>query len=196
MNANEYKCILAYITYKEVLYIISVTHKGTFAIKNSMFIHLNRDYELFQIKEDKTFYSFYTRCFDIVKISYNIGRHINEEKKVKKVSFSVPTRLRENIKVETSYKVDDFKIHSLVGDLQALGINHFFPKKVRAIVDKGNNLALNSTKIRINNEKITSMISEESSSLDEEEMALIAKMFVKFMKIKNNFSRQLKRERG
>lgn len=85
-----------------------------------MVICLNRDFELLQIEEEKTFDTFY-RFLDLNNSLYNLGCPIDEEKLIKKVLVSFLSQLRENIIAMKSF--------------------HNFPsRKANVVVDKGNTI--------------------------------------------------------
>lgn len=176
VNVNQYQRIQDCITSKEAQDILGLTHEGTFVIKRSRLIHLNSDYEIFQMKKDEMFESFYARFSDLVNTQQNLDYPIIEGKQVKKVLISLPPRFREKIIViEIFQKPGNLKIHKFIDDLQSFKIHYLLSKKGIGV------LLLKSTQgDGSGKQKYNFVASDYSSTLNEKEMDFLAKKFINF----------------
>lgn len=87
------------------------------------------------------------------------------------------------------YKLRELSVTDLVGDLQVFELHHFLSRKGQMDDVKGKSIVFKTTKgngscIKVN----TTVVSDEISSLDEEEMDLLGKKFTKLLKRKKSSS--------
>lgn len=110
---------------------------------------------------------------------YNLGKHISEEKKIVKIIANLPYQLHAKvIVIKYMYKPTELTINELVGYLQVFKIHNLLTKQdLKTIKGSSFSIEMNST-----------LVSDDISDSNEEEMELLSKRFTRFfMKMKPYF---------
>jgi hypothetical protein len=167
---------------KDAWKILQVTHEGTETVKFSKLQIFISKYEAIRMQEEETFDEFYAKLNVIRTSMIGLGKVVSDEDINWKILRSLPKRFRSKVTaIEESRNIKELKVEELVGSLQTHEVNHFQPKK-----NKG--LAL---KIAKNTDD-----SSDEESMDDEELAMLARKMRKFFKPKNGSFRNQNNKTG
>ncbi|KAG2667762.1 hypothetical protein I3760_15G130800 [Carya illinoinensis] len=168
VSPEEFKRISMCEIAKEAWDILEVTHEGTKIVKNSKLQLLTSKFEEIKMLEEESFDDFYSKLNDIVNSRFNLGEKVEDSRVVRKILRSLPERFRPKVTaIEESKDLDAIKVEELVGSLQTYESS--LPQ-----TRKGKSIALKTIEENYKN------ISDEES-LNDEEIALLARKFRKFM---------------
>ena len=90
LSASEFNRIFTCISVKEIWDRLEVTHEGTNQVKESKTSMLVQKYEMFQMEQNETIISLFTRFTDITSCLKNFGRMYSNSNNVKKILQSLP----------------------------------------------------------------------------------------------------------
>ena len=172
VSTDEFHRISHVETTKEAWTILETTYEGTKKVKDTKLQMLTIQFKELKMGDDKSFDSFYGKLNEIIIAKLNLKEKIEDAKVVRKILRSLSKIFRAKVTViKESKDLDEIKIQELIRSLQTyeLGLpSHKLSKS----------LALKTI-----NEKM-----DDSSEEDdvEKEVALLAKKFRKFLKMKNS----------
>ena len=111
-------------------------------MKQSKLQRLTKEFETIVMEEDETFDEFYAKLNDIVNSVFILGEEIPENKIVKKILRSLPSRFDSKVNaIEENKNLDTLKVNQLVRNLQTFEANHLDKGKSK---EKGITLKANS----------------------------------------------------
>jgi hypothetical protein len=169
---------------KDAWQILETTYEGTKLVKSAKFQMLISKFEEIKMLEEETFREFYTKISDLRNTMVSLGKSISDVKLIRKILRSLPERFKIKVTtIEESKDLKEMKIEELVGSLQTY--EYSLPP-----VRKAKIIALKASK------KKTRFSSDEDSDIDEDDVAMLAKNFERFMKnnkFKKRFSNRLKK---
>ena len=90
LNVSEFNRISTCISAKEIWDRLEVTHEGTNQVKESKINMLVHKYELFQMEQNESITSMFTRFTDIVNNLKNLGKSYSNSDLVRKILRSLP----------------------------------------------------------------------------------------------------------
>ncbi|KAA3488200.1 Copia protein [Gossypium australe] len=180
LGPNEYNRVSLCNNAKEIWGKLEVTHKGTSRVKDSKISLLTIDYDLFKVKLEEGINEMFDRFTHIINGLKAIGKIYPNKEMVKKVLNSLPTSWEAKVTaIEESKDLNSLFHDEIIGFLLTyeMKINHNVQKNQRNSKESGSCLQINN------------LLTND----DEEEMAMFAKKFKKFMKF-NKAKRFPKRE--
>ncbi|KAH9680684.1 hypothetical protein KPL71_026646 [Citrus sinensis] len=170
LDKKEFHRVSSCESANEIWHKLEVVYEGTNQVKESKISRYTRQYELFQMEQNESVYSMYTRFTDIVNTLGALGKTFSNSEKVKKIIRSLPKEWRpKRTAIEEANDLNILPIDDLIGSLIS------YEEDLAA--EKGNeekkkNIALKASKQE----------SDEKSELDEEEMDMLARRFIKLFK--------------
>ena len=118
-------------TSKEAWDILTLTHEGTSTIRASKLQNLTTQFETIRMLESETFDQFCDRLSNIVNSSFNLGEKIPDNRVIKKILRSMPSRFDAKVTILNSLgRLESTKLEEIVGDLQTYEIDMITSKKV------------------------------------------------------------------
>ena len=162
--------------------ILQVTHEGTKTVKISKIQMLTTRFETLRMLEDENFDAFITKLSEIVNSFHALGEPLSNVKICRKILISLPERFRSKVvSIEERPEDDDTSFEELVGKLQTYELNHLLnnpepqPKKGIAFASSSHDKSSKSH--------------DRDSDTADENIALLAKQFKKFLKYQKSKSR-------
>jgi len=172
---------------KDAWQILETTYEGTKLVKSIKLQMLISKFEEIKMLEDETFREFYTKISNLRNSMVSLGKLISDVKLIRKILRSLPERFRIKVTtIEESKDLEEMKIEELVGSLQTY--EYSLPP-----VRKAKTIALKASKA---SKKKYVVSFDEDSDVDEDEVAMLAKNFERFMKnnkFKKKFSDRLRK---
>ena len=130
------------------------------------------------MEEDKTFDQLYAKVNDIVNSVFILGEEIQENKIVKKILRSLPSRFDSKVDaIEENKNLDTLKVSQLVGNVQTFEANRLDKGKSK---DKG--IALKA--ISESRKRSEKKIEPDSEFEAEDDMTELFNCFKQYMKSK------------
>ena len=170
LSSEEFNRVSTCKTAKEMWDKLKVTHEGTSQVKETKINLLVHEYELFSMKENESIKDMYTRFNDIVSTLEALGKIYTTGEKVRKIIRSLPMSWDPKVTAITEAKdLDTLEFDNLLGSLMTHEImmkrnDHKEPKKDKNVAFK------------VENEE------KDSEDSDDDEFALLARKFRRFMK--------------
>jgi hypothetical protein len=169
---------------QEAWKILETTYEGTKLVKFAKLQILISRFEEIKMLEDETFREFYTKMRDLRNSMVSLGKTFLDVKFIQKIIRSLPEGFRIKVTtIEESKDLKEMKIEELVGSLQTYELSLPPVKKVKTIA-----LKASKKKARVS--------SEEDSDNEEDDVAMLAKIFGRLIrndKFKMKFSKRLKK---
>ena len=97
VSADEFRRIFTCKTAKDAWEVLQTVYEGTNTVKQSKLEKLTKEFETIVMEEDETFDQFYAKLNDIVNFVFNLGEEIQENKTVKKILRSLPSRFDSKV---------------------------------------------------------------------------------------------------
>lgn len=97
ISDDEFRRASTCKTAKEALEVLQTVNEGTDTVKQSKLQRLTKEFETIVMEEDKTFDQFYAKLNDIVNSVFILGEEIPENKIVKKILRSLPSRFDSKV---------------------------------------------------------------------------------------------------
>ena len=172
ISPDEFHRISRITIANEVWEILETTHEGTKKVKDTKLQMLTTRFEELKMSEDESFDSFNRKLNEVLIGKFNFSEKTEDSKVVRKILRSLSESFRAKVTaIEESKDLDEIKIQKLIGSLQTyeLGLPSHKPSK---------SLALKTITERIDN-------STEKDDV-EKDVAFLAKIFRKFLKMKNS----------
>jgi hypothetical protein len=130
-------------------------------------------FEEIKMLEKETFGEFYTKISDLRNLMVSLGKQISDVKLIRKILRYLLERFRIKVTtIEESKDLEEMKIEEQVGSLQTY--EYSLP-----LVRKAKTIALEASKASKKKSRISS---DKDSDIDEDEVAMLAKNFERFMK--------------
>ncbi|KAK2967947.1 hypothetical protein RJ640_026374 [Escallonia rubra] len=171
LDMNEYNCVSACETTREIWRLLEVTHEGTNQVKKTKINMLVQQYEAFKMKEHESIDEMYSKFTLIINGLKLLGKIYLEKEVVRKVLRSLPKRWEAKLTaIQEAKDLNVLKLEELVGSL----MTHEITMKIHdeeETTSKKKNLTLKAE---------TSHESTESSNDSDLEMAFITRRFKKF----------------
>ncbi|KAH9743401.1 hypothetical protein KPL70_003287 [Citrus sinensis] len=179
LDKKEFHRVSSCESANEIWHKLEVAYKGTNQVKESQISRYTRQYELFQMEQNENVYSMYTRFTKIVNTLGALGKTFSNSEKVKKIIRSLPKEWRQKMTtIEEAKDLNVLPIDDLIGSLisyeEDLAVEKWHEEKKK-------NIALKASKRE----------SDEESEMDDEELPMLARRFIKFYK-KNNEQRKFR----
>ncbi|XXG72823.1 hypothetical protein AAC387_Pa07g1834 [Persea americana] len=140
VSAEEFRRISTWKTAKEAWEVLQTMYEGTNTVKQSKLQRLTKEFETILMEEDETFDQLYAKLNAIVNSVFILGEEIQENKIIKKILRSLPTRFNSKIDaIEENKNLDTLKADRLVGNLQTFEVNRLDKgkSKEKCITKKG-----------------------------------------------------------
>jgi hypothetical protein len=177
IDPNEFNKISSCTTAKEIWDKLEIIHEGTSEVKESRINMLVHEYELFHMEKDEDISKMHSRFTTLINTLTTLGKVYSMKDKVMKILRCLPRSWREKVTaILEARDLDKLTMDQLIGSLltheMTIGKDDEEERKEK---QKGKGIALKST------------IPEDSSneSDEEDEMALFARKFKKFVKWNN-----------
>ncbi|KAH9742057.1 hypothetical protein KPL70_002837 [Citrus sinensis] len=170
LDKKEFHRVSSCESANEIWYKLEIVYEGTNQVKESKISRYTRQYELFQMEQNESVHSMYTRFTDIVNTLGALGKTFSNSEKVKKIIRSLPKEWRpKRTAIEEANDLNILPIDDLIGSL--ISYEEDLAAE-RGNEEKKKNIALKASKLE----------SDEESELDEEEMDMLARRFMKLFK--------------
>ena len=108
IRPNEFNCVSACESSKEIRDCLKTAHEGTEQVKESKIDMLTSQYENFQIREGKAIHEMFTKLSSITNELRSLGEPINMSKKVRIVLQILPKSWESKVDAITEAK--DLKV--------------------------------------------------------------------------------------
>ncbi|KAH9705479.1 hypothetical protein KPL70_011888 [Citrus sinensis] len=170
LDKKEFHRVSSCESAQEIWNKLEVVYEGTNQVKESKISRYTRQYELFQMEQNENVYSMYTRFTDIVNTLGALGKTFLNSEKVNKIIRSLPKEWRpKKTTIEEAKDLNTLPLDDLIGSLISYEEDLAAEKGHE---EKKKSIALKASKYE----------SEEESESDDEELAILARMFRKFFK--------------
>ena len=180
LGASEYNRVSLCENAKEVWDKLQVTHEGTNRVKETKIGMLTHEYELFSMKQEETITEMYNRFTTIVNNLKGLGKAYGNKELVKKVLNSLPKSWEAKVTaIEESKDPNTFPMDELVGSL----LTHEMKLKQGEDVIKKAQESIKKVGVALKSTTCKEDQNHEGSDEDEE-MAMFARKFNKFMRMK------------
>jgi hypothetical protein len=178
LDANEFNRVSGCESAKEIWDKLEVTHEGTNQVKETKINMLVHSYELFKMKQEESISDMVTRFTNIINGLKALGKSYSNSELVRKLLRSLPSSWSPKVTaIEEAKNLNLLSLDELVGSLMT--------HEIKMIQDIENEDA--STKKKNVAFKAIQQIEDESEEdEDNDEIALIARKFHKFLR-KNKF---------
>jgi len=178
ITPNEYDCVSACETAKEIWDKLKMAYEGDSQVKESKIDILVHSYELFKMKPEESIAQMFARFASITNGLKALGKSYSQSEMTRKVLRSMPSKWDTTTSIILQSKdFSTYTMDQLMGSLmtEEMHINLKGEENVKK-EDKAKNLALKSTSRK---SKVRDDSSDES---EDEEMALITRAFKKLLK--------------
>jgi len=168
LSPDEYTRIFECESAKDIWDALQVAHEGTNEIKQSRIELLMRKYELFEMGDCETIMDMYTQFTHITNELKSLGKTFTTEELVRNILRVLPRSWEAKvIAIQEAKDLKTLSLDELIGNLQIYELRRNSQQQEENKKDHG--LALK-------------IMEEDSSELDEEDMAMITQKFKKFFK--------------
>ncbi|CAM8948955.1 unnamed protein product [Rhodiola kirilowii] len=174
VDGKNFKMISTCAIAKKAWDILQTAHEGTTKVKISRMETVTAKFQNLRMQEDETIADFNTRVLDSSNEAFALGEPLSEEKLVRKVLRSLTKRF--TMKALAVKKVNDVKtmrLDELMGSLQTHEMD--MNQENQLVKDKG--IALKAE---------VSSVPDKMGDLAEQQLAMFAKNFGKFMRKQYN----------
>nr|XP_029122333.1 girdin-like [Elaeis guineensis] len=180
LNVHKFNRISTCISAKEIWDKLDVTHEGTSQVKESKINLLAHKYEIFKIEPHESISDMFTRFTNIINVSNGLGKTYTNHELVCKVLRSLPKAWEAKVTtIQEAKDLSKLALEELIGSLMTYELN--MNQNIEEEKMKKRTLAFKSSAIEENS-------SDSVEDLeDDEEMAVITKRFMRFMRKKKKF---------
>ena len=181
LDRNEFNRITSCKSAQAIWHTLEVIHEGTNQVKETKINHLIRSYEMFEMKDDESITSMYTRFTDIVNGLTSLDRPFKENELVNKIvrslpkSWNVKRTTLEEMKNLSTISLDDLIGSLMTHEFSRIKDNQEEDKKKKGIALKA------STQEEVNEH-------EEEEDLDQLDKEMISLFTKKYKRFYNKFS--------
>jgi len=175
LSPDEHTRISECESTKDIWDVLQVAHEGTNQLKQSRIELLMRKYELLEIGDRETIMDMYTQFTHITNELKSLGKTFSIEELVRKILRFLPRTWEA--KVTAIQEAKDLKtlfLDELIGNLQTYELRRNSQQQEETKKDRG--LALK-------------IMEEDSSELDEEDMAMITSKIQKKIQKNNSWNK-------
>ncbi|XP_038698267.1 uncharacterized protein LOC119995869 [Tripterygium wilfordii] len=170
MSRSEFNHISTCKDAQEIWNMLELKHEGTSQVKDSKINMLVHQFEMFKMKNDEPVCDMFARLTSICNDLESLGKVFTNAKKVQKVLRSLPKTWRDKVTaIQEAKDLRTLKMEELIGSLMTHELD-MMSREDEEELPKKKGIALK--------------VDDKDSSNDEEEAALLAKHFRKFMKFK------------
>ncbi|XP_031261281.1 uncharacterized protein LOC116119476 [Pistacia vera] len=151
---------------------LQVKNEGTDIVKKTRLRRLITDYENLVMHDDETIADFRGRLCDVTNECFALGKIYIDAKLVRKVLCSLPKRFMSKVtSIEECHDLDEMQLNELIGSLQTLelSLKRWDKKSGKGLVLKHEVISKSPAYV-------------DSSNIDDDEYALLAENFAKFLK--------------
>ncbi|KAH9658003.1 hypothetical protein KPL70_023317 [Citrus sinensis] len=167
LDKKEFHRVSSCESANEIWHKLEVVYEGTNQVKESKISRYTRQYELFQMKQNESVYSMYPRFTDIVN---TLGKTFSNSKKVKKIIRSLLKEWKpKRTAIEEAKDLNTLPLDDLIGSLISY--------EEDLVAEKGH-----EEKKKIIALKASKYESDGESEPNDEELAMLARRFIKFFK--------------
>ncbi|KAK8578906.1 hypothetical protein V6N13_142163 [Hibiscus sabdariffa] len=183
LGPDMYSKMSSYIGAKEVWDTLETTYEGTNDVKETKIGLLNLSYENFKMEPDENVTKMFDRFSVIVNGLKGFGEVIPEDKLVRKLLYSLPESWdSKRTAIIEAKDLKTLKLDALMGSL----LTHEIMKQGREEEKKREEKKLEKKEVEKKKLGISLKASQEESDSsgeeEDEEMAMLAKRFTRFMK--------------
>ena len=115
VSTEEFRRISICKTAKEAWEVLETVYEGTDKVKQSKLQRLTKEFETIVMEKDETFDQSYAKLNDIVNSVFILSEEIPENKIVKKILRSLPSRFDSKVDaIEENKNLDILKVNQLV----------------------------------------------------------------------------------
>jgi len=176
LGPDEYTRISECESAKDIWDALQVAHEGTNQVKQSRIELLMRKYELFEMGDRETVMDMYTRFTHVTNELKSLGKSFTTEELVRKILRFLPRSWEAKVTaIQEAKDMRKITLDELIGNLQTYELRRNSQQQEESKRDRG--IALKA-------------LEEDSSDLDEEDMAMISRKFKKFFKKTKEISRR------
>ncbi|XP_070052373.1 MAR-binding filament-like protein 1 [Nicotiana tomentosiformis] len=180
IGPDEYNCISACQSAKEIWEAFQTAHEGTTQVKQSKIDMLTTEYELFRMKDDESIQDMHTRFTSIINELHSLGEIIPKNKLVRKILSVLPGSWESKVNAITEAKdVQKLTIDELIGNLKTYEMKKKNDNERREL-KREKNLVLKTNK--------------NDSSGEDADMAYLTKRFQKM--VRRNGDKAVKRNQA
>ncbi|CAM8978326.1 unnamed protein product [Rhodiola kirilowii] len=174
VDGKNFKMISTCEIAKTAWDILRTAHEGTTKVKISRIEMVTSKFENLRMQEDETIADFNTRILDISNEAFALGEPLSKETLVRKVLRSLTKRYAmKALAVKEANDVKTMRLDELMGSLQT----HEMDINGEDQLGKDKSVGLKSK---------TSVVSDKMGDLSEQQYAMFAKNFEKFMRKQYN----------
>ncbi|XP_070036540.1 uncharacterized protein [Nicotiana tomentosiformis] len=120
IGPDEYNCILACQSAKEIWEALQTTHEVTTQVKLSNIDMHTTEYELFKMKENKSTQYMYIRFTSIINELHSLGEVIPRNKLVQKILSVLPGSYESKVNAITEAKdLQKLTVDELIGNMKS-----------------------------------------------------------------------------
>ncbi|KAK8608158.1 hypothetical protein V6N13_023589 [Hibiscus sabdariffa] len=183
LGPDMYSKMSSYTSAKEVWDTLEITYEGTNDVKETKIGLLNLSYENFKMEPDENVTKMFDRFSVIVNGLKGFGEIIPEDKLVRKLLYSLPESWdSKRTAIIEAKDLKTLKLDALMGSL----LTHEIMKQGREDEKKREEKKLEKKEVEKKKIGIALKASQDESDSsgeeDDEEMAMLAKRFTRFMK--------------
>ncbi|KAL4285159.1 hypothetical protein GQ457_16G020120 [Hibiscus cannabinus] len=183
LGPDMYSKMSSYTSAKEVWDTLETTYEGTNDVKETKIGLLNLSYENFKMEPDENVTKMFDRFSVIVNGLKDFGEIIPEDKLVRKLLYSLPESWdSKRTAIIEAKDLKTLKLDALMGSL----LTHEIMKQGREDEKKREEKKLEKKEVEKKKIRIALKASQDESDSsgedDDEEMAMLAKRFTRFMK--------------
>ena len=176
LGPDEYVRISECRTAKDIWDALQIAHEGTNQVKQSRIELLMRKYELFEMGDKETVMEMYTRFTHITNELKSLGKSFTTEELVRKILRFLPQSWEAKVTaIQEAKDMESISLDELIGNLQTYELRKNSQQKEEAKKDRG---------------LVLKVMDEDSSDLDDEEMAMITRKFKRFFKKSKEISKK------
>ncbi|XP_070028984.1 uncharacterized protein LOC142170374 [Nicotiana tabacum] len=123
IGPNEYNCISACESAKEIWEALQTAHEGTTQVKQSKIDMLTIEYELLKMEEHEFIQEMHTRFTSIINELHSLGEIISTNKLVRKILSVLPSSWESKVNAITKAKdMQKLTIDELIGNIKTYEI--------------------------------------------------------------------------
>jgi len=168
LGPDEYIRISECDSAKDIRDALQVAHEGTNQVNQSRIELFMRKYELFEMGDRETIMDMYARFTHITNELNPLGKTFTTEELMRKILRFLPRSWKAKVTaIQEAKDLKTLSLDELIGNLQTYELRRNSQQQEENKKDRG--LALK-------------IMEEDSSELDEEDMAMLTRKFRKFFK--------------
>ncbi|KAJ8768804.1 hypothetical protein K2173_023708 [Erythroxylum novogranatense] len=184
LTVEERNRVNSFTSTKEMWERLRITHEGTNQVRETKINMLLHDYEMFVMKDGESISTMLDRFAEIINGLGNLGKHMTDSEKVKKILRSLPKEWDSQVTtIMESKDLNHLEFNALVGSL----INYEIILKSRG----GRGKSQKSIALKVNISSLDESDEEIDEEEDDEEIAMYARKLKKFKGLLKNQRKEL-----